>query len=201
MKKGDSLYSISKKNNISVDEIKRINNLKTNDISVGQILKLKEKSNNPLYIVQKGDTLYSIARNNNISVDEIIKANNLTSPNLFIGQELYIPSIEEEIIEDEYDIYTVKKGDSLWKISQEYNITVPKLIDLNNLSDLNIQINQKLLVPKKDDNINNSDNIYVVQKGDSLWSIAKKYNQTVDELKEKNNLTNNLLSIGQEIIV
>lgn len=200
MKRGDTLYSISKKNNISVDEIKRINNLKTNDISVGQILKLKEKSNNPLYIVQRGDTLYSIARNNNVSVDEIIKANNLTSPNLFIGQELYIPSIEEEIMEDEYDIYTVKKGDSLWKISQEYNITVPKLIDLNNLSDLNIQINQKILVPKKD-NTNNIENIYVVQKGDSLWSIAKKYNQTVDELKEKNNLTNNLLSIGQEIIV
>ena len=201
VKRGDTLYSISKRYNISVDEIKRINNLKTNDISVGQILKLKEKSNNPLYIVQRGDTLYSIARNNNISVNEIIKANNLTSPNLFIGQELYIPAIEDEIVEDEFDIYTVKKGDSLWKISQEYNITVPKLIDLNNLSDLNIQINQKLLVPKKDDNINNSDNIYVVQKGDSLWSIAKKYNQTVDELKEKNNLTNNLLSIGQEIIV
>ena len=201
MKRGDTLYSISKKYNISVDEIKRINNLKSNDISVGQILKLKEKTNNPLYIVQRGDTLYSIARNNNISVDEIIRANNLTSPNLFIGQELYIPSIEDEIVEDEFDIYTVKKGDSLWKISQEYNITVPKLIDLNNLSDLNIQINQKLLVPKKDDKINNSDNIYVVQKGDSLWSIAKKYNQTVDELKEKNNLTNNLLSIGQEIIV
>ena len=58
VKKGDTLYSISKKNNISVDEIKRINNLKTNDISVGQILKLKEKSNNPLYIVQRGDTIF-----------------------------------------------------------------------------------------------------------------------------------------------
>ena len=195
VKKGDTLYSISKKNNISVDEIKRINNLKSNDLYIGQVLKLKDDLNNPLYIVQKNDTLYSIAKNNNITIDELIKANNLTNTNLYIGQQLYIPTVGEDIEEEEYDIYTVKKGDSLWKISQEYEITIPQLIDLNNLSDLNIKVNQKLLVPKKDNNT------YIVQKGDSLWSIAKQYNQTVDELKEKNNLTSNLLSIGQEIIV
>lgn len=197
VKRGDTLYSISNKYNISVDELKRINNLIDNNLSIGQIIKLKSTdNNNPIYVVQKGDTLYSIARNNNVSIDDLIRINNLNNPNLYIGQELYIPS-KEESSTSEYEIYTVKKGDSLWKISKEYDITIPKLTELNNLTNYNLQINQKLLVPKKD----KRENTYIVQSGDSLWSIAKKYNLTVDELKEKNNLTSNLLSIGQELII
>ena len=195
VKRGDTLYSISRKYNISIDDLKRINNLISNDLSIGQIIKLKEETNNPIYIVQPGDTLYSISKNNNISIDDIIKINNLNNSILSIGQELYLPSINEEIEEQEYDIYTVKKGDSLWKISQTYNITVPELININNLSDLNLQVNQKLLVPKIEDNI------YIVEKGDSLWSIAKKFNISVNELKEKNNLSSNLLVIGQQLII
>ena len=197
VKRGDTLYSISNKYNISVDELKRINNLIDNNLSIGQIIKLKSTdNNNPIYVVQKGDTLYSIARNNNVSIDDLIRINNLNNPNLYIGQELYIPS-KEESSTSEYEIYTVKKGDSLWKISKEYDITIPKLTELNNLTNYNLQINQKLLVPKKD----KREKTYIVQSGDSLWSIAKKYNLTVDELKEKNNLTSNLLSIGQELII
>lgn len=197
VKRGDTLYSISNKYNISVDELKSINNLIDNNLSIGQIIKLKSTdNNNPIYVVQKGDTLYSIARNNNVSIDDLIRINNLNNPNLYIGQELYIPS-KEESSTSEYEIYTVKKGDSLWKISKEYDITIPKLTELNNLTNYNLQINQKLLVPKKD----KRENTYIVQSGDSLWSIAKKYNLTVDELKEKNNLTSNLLSIGQELII
>ena len=198
VKKGDTLYSIGKKYNISIDELKRINNLISNSLSIGQILKLKNTdNNNPVYIVQKNDTLYSVAKNNNISVEELIKINNLSNPNLYIGQELYIPKKEEQTTIEEYDIYTVKKGDSLWKISKEYNITIPDLKNINNLSDLTLQINQKLLVPKK----KNENNIYIVQKGDTIWSITRKNDLTVDELKEKNNLNSNLLYIGQELII
>ena len=144
VQKGDTLYSIGRKFNISVDELKRINQLTSNMISIGQILYLKEKNTNN-YIVQKGDTLYSISKKYNISVDELKRINNLTSNLISIGQELLIP--KEEIIE--YDIYTVQKGDSLWKISQQYQIKVPELIELNNLDNLTIQIGQKLMVPSK----------------------------------------------------
>lgn len=198
VKKGDTLYSISKKYNISTDELKKINNLISNTLSIGQVLKLKYMdTDNPIYIVKKNDTLFSIAKNNNVSVEELVQVNNLINPNLKIGQELYIPKKEEVPILDDYEIYTVKKGDSLWKISKEYNITIPELEKINNLSDLKLQINQKLLVPrnKKDDAT------YIVQKGDSLWSIARKYNLTVDELKGKNSLDSNLLSIGQKLII
>ena len=79
----------------------------------------------------------------------------------------------------------------------ENNIPVPELIDLNNLNDLTLQINQKLLIPKK----NKDNDTYIVKKGDTLWSIAKKLNVEVNELKKLNNLESNLLSIGQELII
>lgn len=208
MKNGDTLYSIGRKFNISVDELKKINNLVSNNLSIGQKLKLnnKQNQNNPIYIVQRGDTLYSISKNNNVSIEDIIEANNLTSNVLSIGQELYIPS-ENEVIEnqkpiensnDQYSIYTVKKGDSLWLISQRNNITVPELLEINNLNNNILQIGQKLLIPKQSDY---KDNAYIVQKGDTLWSIANKFQTTVSKIKEDNNLSSNLLSLGQELII
>ena len=204
VQKGDTLYSIGRRFNISIDELKRINNLISNTLTIGQVLKLKEvgQLDNPIYIVQKGDSLYSIAKNNNISVDELVKINNLANSNLSIGQELYIPKLEEKIennnLSEEYDFYTIKKGDSLWKIAREFDIPLPELIEINNLTNLTLSIGQTLLVPKLD---NNTNNIYIVEKGDSLWSIAKNNNLSVDELKRLNNLDSNLLSIGQQLII
>lgn len=208
VQKGDTLYSIGKRFNVSVDELKRLNNLTTNLLEVGQILKLKEKNiPNEYYIVQKGDTLYSISKNNNVSIEDLIKANNLTNNILTIGQELYIPQSNETNNNGNYDyptdstddfsIYEVQKGDSLWIISRKYNITVPDLLEINNLTNLTLQIGQKLLVP----NENNSNDFYTVEKGDTIWSIAKKFNLTPDELKENNNLDSNLLSVGQQLII
>ncbi len=126
----------------------------------------------------------------------------MTGNILSIGQVLLIPNKsnenkEEPIVEEEYDIYDVQKGDSLWKIARDNNISVPELIKINNLKDLTLQINQKLLVPKRIKDYS----IYIVQKGDTLWSIAKKFNMEVSELKRINNIENNLLSVGQELII
>ena len=126
----------------------------------------------------------------------------MTGNILSIGQVLLIPNKsnenkEEPIVEEEYDIYDVQKGDSLWKIARDNNISVPELIKINNLKDLTLQINQKLLVPKRIKDYS----IYIVQKGDTLWSIAKKFNMEVSELKQINNIENNLLSVGQELII
>ncbi|MBR3210807.1 MAG: LysM peptidoglycan-binding domain-containing protein [Bacilli bacterium] len=194
VKKGDTLYSISKKYNISVDEIKRMNQLKSNLLTIGQVLVLEDIKPNEYYIVQKGDTLWSIAKNNQVSIEDIIEANGLTNSNLAIGQELFIPTAnkepEIELVPDEFELYKVQKGDSLWLISKQYDITVPDLVEINNLSDLNIQIGQTLIIPKQQNTIQ-------VQQGDTLWSIAKKYNLSIEKLKEINQLENNLLSIGQ----
>ena len=143
------------------------------------------------YIVEKGDTLYSLSKRFNISIEELKRINNLNDDILSIGQVLKLSNTDD----NEYDTYIVKKGDSLWAISKEYNIPLNELIKINSLTDLTLQINQELLVPKT------NKNIYIVKAGDTLWSIARKNNINVDELKTINNLTSNLISVGQELII
>ena len=205
VKRGDTLYSIARDNNITVAELKQLNNLSNNTIYIGQQLLLKPQfeeekpnDNDNLYIVQKGDTLYSISRKFNISVDTLKRLNKLNSNDIFVGQQLILVEPENPV---EHDIYIVKKGDSLWSISQKYNINVNDLIKLNNLDNLTLQINQQIKVPKQNIEEPPTDNeeIYIVKKGDTLWSISRELGISVNELKELNNLSSNLLNIGQQL--
>ena len=144
--KGDTLYSIARKFNLTVDELKSINNLTSNTLSIGQKLIVGETTSSSLYIVKKGDTLYSIARLYNISVDDLKKANNLTGNTLSIGQSLIIPT--NNISEPVNNItYIVKKGDTLWGIAKSFNTTVNDIKSLNNLSTNTLSIGQKLILP------------------------------------------------------
>lgn len=200
VKKGDTLYSIAMANNTTVDELKKANNLTSNILSTGQLLKIPSALlPESTYIVKKGDSLYSIANKYNTTVDELKRINNLTSNILSIGQILKLPSDKANNVENEENTisYTVQKGDSLYSIARKYDTTIDRIKDLNNLTTNLLSIGQVLLIPTD----TNLETTYTVQKGDSLYSIAKKYNTTVDRLKQLNNLTSNLLSIGQILIV
>ena len=198
VKSGDSLWSISRKFGVTVNELKDANNLSSNLLSIGQNLiipgKIPEKVSDE-YVVQKGDTLYSIARKFNTTVDNLKSLNNITTDSLAIGQILKIPG-EENITEN---TYTVKKGDSLYSIARTYGTTVDKLKDINNLTSNNLSIGQVLKLPSSDTTKDNV--VYTVQKGDSLYSIAREYGTTVDALKKLNNITSNTLSIGQKLLL
>lgn len=100
--------------------------------------------------------------------------------------------------EDENTIYTVQKGDSLYSIAKKFNTNVSTIKSANNLQNNLITIGQKLVIPGFTDSTG-SNITYVVQKGDSLYSIASKYNTTVNDIKSYNNLTSNILSIGQTL--
>lgn len=207
VKKGDTLYSISKKTSVPIDTIIRLNNLTSSSLKIGQKLKLSEDNSNEtpientdIYQVERGDTLYSIALKYNTNVDTLKKINNLSSNTLSIGQKILVPK-DSDIKEDDYDLYIVQRGDSLWSISRKFNITVNDLIELNNLKNLTLQPNQGLLVPKQENTTDIPSNVYIVQKGDTLWSISSKLNIPVQTLKELNNITSNLLSVGQQLIV
>jgi LysM repeat protein len=200
VKKGDTLYSIAAANNTTVDELKKTNNLTSNILSTGQLLKIPSALlPESTYIVKKGDSLYSIANKYNTTVDELKRINNLTSNILSIGQVLKLPSDKVSDVEKEENTisYTVQKGDSLYSIARKYSTTIDKIKDLNNLTTNLLSIGQVLLIPTD----TNLETTYTVQKGDSLYSIAKKYDTTVDRLKQLNNLKSNLLSIGQILIV
>ena len=202
VKSGDSLWSIAKKFGVSVEELKSANNLSSSLLRVGQILKIpkEEIEVEPseeyiIYTVKSGDNLYSIARQYNISVDKLINYNNLSSTNLSIGQQLLIPVAEEIPVAN---VYTVKSGDTLYKIAERYNTTVADLMSLNNLKTSILSIGQVLKIPTEETTKPTENYIeYVVKSGDNLYAIANKYGTTVDQIKSLNNLTSNNLSIGQ----
>ena len=155
-------------------------------------------ANDNTYIVKSGDSLYSIAKRFNTTVDDIKKINSLSSNLLSINQRLIIPqSINYNNNSSNNDnIYIVKSGDSLYSIAKKFNTTVDDIKKANNLSSNLLSINQRLIIPTNSNYIT-----YTVIKGDSLYSISKKFNTKVDTIKKDNNLSSNLLSIGQKLII
>ena len=207
---GDTLYSIAQRFGLTVDELRRLNNLTSNNLSIGQVLIISQgdieepPTSTTTYTVQSGDTLYKIARQFNTTVGDLISLNNLTSTSLSIGQVLRIPTNEQEPEEPEQDFitYTVKSGDSLWKISQEYGVSVDAIINANNLTSTSLQIGDVLIIPvtsTEEPTLPPTSNYieYTVKSGDSLWLIANRYNTTVDAIKTASGITSNTLQIGQ----
>ena len=99
----------------------------------------------------------------------------------------------------------MKSGETLGKIAQKYKCSVTDLKKWNNLKNNTIKVGQKLKVypPESQSSAsvqnNASGSTYTVKSGDSLWSIAKKYNVSVDYIKQKNNLKSNELKVGQKL--
>ena len=152
------------------------------------------------YVVKKGDSLYSIANKFGVNVEALKNVNGISGNLINIGQVLTIPSSNDKTPGD-YMVYTVKKGDSLWNIANSYNVSVNDIVDYNNLGTTLLQIGQQLLIPTGDISSMDGGITYVVKSGDSLWSIAKRYNISVDDLKNANGLNSNLLVVGQTLVI
>lgn len=143
VKSGDTLYSIAKKYNLTMQELINFNNLSSTLLSVGQILKVPVAVEEPVepyttYTVKSGDNLYAIARNYGVSVSDIMNYNGLTSNLLSIGQVLKIPTKLTE--------YTVTKGDTLYSIARKFDTTVDSIKQKNNLTSNTLSIGQKLII-------------------------------------------------------
>ena len=218
--KGDTLYKIANQYNTTVDELIELNKLTSTALSIGQKLIVPIENNSPdsstsyiTYTVKKGDNLYNIAREYGVTVETIKQANNLTSNLLSIGQVLKIPTTNIEI---DYQEYVVEKEDSLYSIAQKFNVTVDDIIEKNNLQTSILSVGQILKIPiqKEDPStpsvgkecfgegyVEPAYETYTVQRGDNLYDIARKYNTTVLDLMELNNLSSTNLQIGQVLKV
>ncbi len=150
-----------------------------------------------VYVVRAGDTLFGIANRYGTTVDELKRLNNLTSNVLSVGQVLRLPAVGANGDDDSYLRYVVKSGDTLFGIASRYNTTVDELKRLNNLTSNVLTIGQVLKIPTENQGGSSPNFLYTVKAGDTLFGIASRYNTTVDELKRLNNLTSNVLSIGQ----
>ena len=143
VQKGDTLYSIANKYGLSVDELKKSNDLTNNIISIGQklIIPTENNTNEEIYIVQKGDSLWSISRKYGLTVDQLINSNGLTNLTIYEGQELLIPNSNKD------NKYVIQKGDTLYSIARKFNTTVEEIITKNNLKSTVLSIGQEILIP------------------------------------------------------
>ena len=173
VKSGDSLWSIANRFGTTVAVLKELNNLNTNELSVGQVLKLPGSTSSSesgitsnTYTVKSGDSLWSIARKHNTTVSEIQKLNQLSSTLLQVGQVLKLPgstsSSESGVTSN---TYTVKSGDSLWSIANRFGVTVKELMDYNNLNSNLLSIGQVLKIPTN----SSSPKMYIVKAGDTIF--------------------------------
>ena len=212
VQKGDSLWSIAKRFNVGVSELKSANNLTSNLISVGQQLVIPgvapSDQTNVTYVVQKGDSLWSIANANNTSVDEIANLNDLDTNTIYVGQVLQIPNsgdLEENPSSTSDTVYVVQNGDTLYSIALRYDTTPNAIINKNNLTSSVLTIGQQLVIPADPESTGQEDittsNTYVVQNGDTLYSISRMYGVSVDDIKNANNLNSNILTIGQVLTI
>jgi LysM repeat protein len=166
--------------------------------------------------VEKGETLYALARKYNVDVQTIINSNPRANNGINIGQEILIPTPLQNTSStppsQDKIIHSVSSGESLFSISQKYEVNTNDIKRWNNLRSNTLSIGQKLtlyLDPEKAAEINqrkmvmenNGKKIHVVSQGETLYSIANAYNISVSDLKEWNRLESNIIGIGQELIV
>ncbi len=197
---GDTLWKIAKMHGMTVDELKKLNSLTSNLLTVGQKLKIKETITLPqdedTYVVKFGDTLYKIANMYNTTVDELKRLNNLSSDFLSVGQIL---KIREK--SNGYTEYIVRPGDTLYKIARENNVTVDQIKNANNLTSNVIFIGQVLTIPQNREYKMAASYVYKVKAGDTLFEIANKNNITVEELMKVNDLVDDRIFVGQLLII
>jgi len=144
--------------------------------------------------VRAGETLFGIAQNYKVTVDSLKKWNTLQNNNLNTGQNLLVKPPESiRMIK-----HPVQPKETLFSLSQEYEVTIEQIKSWNSLTDDDLNIGQELIFYK---NSVTGESVYIVKKGDNLFQIARDHNMTIDKLKELNNLTSNSITTGQRLRV
>ncbi len=242
VKKGDVLGTIAEKFNVSVSAVKSVNSMNTDLIRIGELLRIPKPAalarsdirtnanGEVIYRVKKGDILGTIAQKYDVSVSAIKSANVLYSDMIRVGQKLRIPVPGSRTIHgktatnanqpklrqnQQYVDYTVRSGDSLYKIAKVYGIAVANLRVANSLSSDRILVGQKLKVPVNDAQTSktaatvqqgalspSTRYVYIVRSGDSLWRIARNHQTSVSSLEKWNDIDrDDKIRIGQRIII
>jgi LysM repeat protein len=159
--KGETLSGIARQYGVSVASIREANNLRSNNIRIGQTLKVSGASKSTsrtasttatTHTVSSGESLYAIARRYGTSVDRIRKDNNISGNNIRIGQKLRISgstSVASSAGGSGTRTHRVKSGDTLYGIARQYGTTVGAIEEANGLKSTNLRPGQKLKIPAK----------------------------------------------------
>jgi LysM repeat protein len=176
-----------------------------------------ETVNGKMFVIHKVDekeTLYSISKRYGTTVDAIKQFNSAAASGLEIGQILKVPYLPKQPRSNDGMIHKVAAKETLFSISKLYGVSMDDLKQWNNLGDNSLSIGQELIVKKKNTNASSNtanyqpankteskDGTHVVAQKETMYSIARQYGITVDQLKQWNNIEGNDLKIGQALIV
>lgn len=180
------------------------------------------------YKIRSGDNLGKIAARYGVSVSEIQRWNNMHSTKIYAGKTLLIyprgysgskntnktnNSNQNYTTSGNKVYYTIQRGDNLGGIAIKFGVSVKDIKSWNGMSSDKIVAGKKLLiytnktgayVSNNSSNNNHSSGLrrsHIVQKGESLWSIAKKYNTSVDRIKKANGLKSDRINVGDKLII
>lgn len=208
VRKGDNIGEISQKYGVSVSEIKKWNRLKNNNVMLGAKLKIQTNERVATTVVKK--TPKPAAKTKDTTETAIAAVEKQEAKTKEVATD------DTENKEDEKsEFYVVQKGDNLNSIARKYGVTVAEIREWNNLEDTNVLSGSKLkLIPnenapvietkaeKAQQQIASSAKVhqYLVQKGDSLFSIAKKYpGVTVENIKKWNDISSENIKPGMKL--
>ncbi|MBU9711592.1 muramidase family protein [Evansella tamaricis] len=212
---GDSLWTVSREFNTTVDNIRKANKLTTDTLQLNQPLIIPRV----FHTVRTGDSLSVIARDYNTSATFIREANKLTSDTIRVGQVLVIPAVigqttttpppKTNTITPSPSIsvtYTVVSGDSLTVIAQRFSTTAASIRTTNNLTSDVIRVGQTLTIPSSGEGTTTPsaqiiNSVYSVVAGDNLSVIAQRFGTTVNAIREANSLTTDVLQVGQRLVI
>lgn len=215
---GDSLWLISNKFQTTINDIKIMNNLTSDTLVAGQVLKVPQPAYT-IYKVTSGDSLYIIAKRFNVSISAIKVLNNLTMETINIGQLIKIPTAPapaptpSPVPSVSTTDYIVASGDTLWIIASKFNTTIANVKSMNNLTTDSINVGQVLKVPAGATPPTTTPTpapapqkptvTYIIHKvvaGDNCWNLSIKYGIPMTELLNVNSFTQSTtLNIGQEV--
>ncbi|HSH35856.1 LysM domain-containing protein [Schnuerera sp.] len=163
IKEGDTFYKLSQQFGVSVEAIMRANpGVDPNNLQIGQVICIPYSAppmppcpNGFYYTIRSGDTIYSLSQRFGVSVEAIMRANPGIDPyNLQIGQVICIPQAAPPVPPlppcPNGFYYTIKPGDTLFTISQRFNVPVQEIINANpGIDPNNLQIGQVICIPRR----------------------------------------------------
>jgi len=173
VRRGESLGLIAQRNGVSVTELKRWNGLRSNTIVAGKSLK----------IIKEERVAVAPKKAVEVPVSKAVVSKDTLK-------------VKEVKATEKTKFHLVEKGESLYSIAQKYEITKEELKEWNNLEEETIQLGAKLIVSAL---LDEKTEDHIVQNGENLNTIAKKYGVTIDELKEWNELEDNNIKLGSTI--
>lgn len=207
VKKGDNIGEISQKYGVSVSEIKKWNRLRNNNIMLGAKLKIVTNERVATTVAKKTPKHTAKAKDTTETAIASVEKTETKS------KEIVLEDNNKEA--DQSEFYTVQKGDNLSAIAKKYGVTVAEIKEWNNLEDTNVLSGSKLKLIKNENapiietkaekaqqQIASSSKVhqYLVKKGDSLFSIAKKYpGVTVENIKKWNDISNENITPGMKL--